>query len=198
MTKLSIILQHKGRASTVASPLFSLVKLGALLALACTVYRAQAQTTDKFDEDFDNKNKHWVEIALKLPSPPKTADLLPFYVGPTATQTSALDVKSLSVGADGVVRYTIVTTSPSGVKNISFEGIRCASFEFKLYAIGHQNGSWARSRNDQWRPISQTAANRQQAALAQDFFCQGKVVTGKPGEILRAMRGQAPSGWIIQ
>lgn len=40
----------------------------------------QAAFAQSFDEDFDDENKPWEEIAVQLPAPPKAENLLPFYV----------------------------------------------------------------------------------------------------------------------
>jgi hypothetical protein len=114
------------------------------------------------------------------------------YISATATQSFAIDARSLTVGADGVIRFTLVATSPAGAKNISYEGIRCASFEKKLYAIGHSEGRWSRSRRDQWEPIVRNAANRQHATLAQDYFCENKSVAGNAETMLARIREDRP------
>lgn len=145
-----------------------------------------------FEEDFESYDKSWKEIALQLPSVPVPENLLPFYVSPTATQAFAIDAKSLSVGTDGVVRFTLITTSAAGARNISYEGIRCHSWEHKLYAVGHPDGSWSRSRRDQWESIRNNTANRQHAALAGDYFCQGRTVAGKAEDIVGRLRRQQP------
>lgn len=163
-----------------------LMAAGALLLVASAAVLAQS----RFEEDFDDDTKPWQEIAVQLPAPPADADLLPFYVSPTATQSFAVDAKSLSVGSDGVVRYTLVSKSAEGALNVSYEGIRCASFERKLYAFGRPDGNWSRSRRDQWERIANAAANRQQAALAKDYFCDGKTVAGDAREILERLRTQ--------
>ena len=155
----------------------------ALLALAAT---AQAQS--RFEEDFDDKEKPWQEIAVQLPAAPQDGDLVPFYVSATATQSFAIDTRSLSVGQDGVVRYTVVSVSNAGAKNVSYEGIRCATYERKLYAFGRTDGSWSRSRRDQWERILSNAANRQHAALAKDFFCVEKTVAGTAEDMIRRIR----------
>jgi len=117
-----------------------------LMANAASVVHAQSN----FEEEFDNQDKAWQEIAFQLPAAPRAENLLPFYVSATATQSFAIDAKSVAVGTDGVVRYTLVTTSASGAKNVSYEGIRCQLLQKKLYAFGHADGSWARSRRDQF------------------------------------------------
>lgn len=113
-----------------------------------------------------------------------------FYVSPIATQTFTLDTRSLTIGADGVVRYTMVSTSSAGAKNISYEGIRCQTLEKRLYAFGQADGTWSRSRRNEWESILQTVANRRHAALAQDYFCEGGMIAGKADELVRRLRNK--------
>ncbi len=162
--------------------------LTVFIVMAGAVAVAHAQS--RFEEDFDDEQKPWQEIAIQLPAAPAAENLLPFYVSATATQSFAVDSKSLTLGADGVIRYTLVTSSAAGAKNISYEGIRCQSFEKKLYAFGHPDGTWSRSRRDQWEPIVRNAANRQHATLAQDYFCQGLTVADDAKKMLERIRTQ--------
>jgi hypothetical protein len=163
-------------------------------AFACFVFLLSMTNPscaqNNFEEDFEDLDKPWKELALQLPATPLAENLIPFYVSATATQTFAIDAKSLTLGSDGVIRYTLVTSSTSGAKNVSYEGIRCSSFEKKLYAFGHPDGSWSRSRRDKWEPIKSNAANRQHAALAQDYFCQGLTVAGKAEQMVERIRGK--------
>ncbi|MDB5840505.1 MAG: hypothetical protein JWQ23_2457 [Herminiimonas sp.] len=159
-----------------------------VLAGAASIACGQA----RFEEDFDDADKSWQEVALQLPPAPLPENLLPVYISATATQSFAIDARSLTVGADGVIRFTLVATSPAGAKNVSYEGIRCASFEKKLYAVGHSEGRWSRSRRDQWEPIVRNAANRQHATLAQDYFCESKSVAGNAETMLARIREDRP------
>lgn len=163
---------------------------GATIAAAVVVLLAHsgANAQINFDEEFDDTGKTWQEIAVKLPKMPDMTTLLPFDVSATATQTFSVAPDSLTVGADGVIRYVLVARSSSGALNISYEGLRCTSLEKKLYAFGLNDGSWSRSRNDQWVPISGNAANRRHAALAQDYFCDGSTVAGKAGDIVKRLK----------
>ncbi len=146
----------------------------------------------RFEQDFDDEAKPWQEIATQLPAIPAPENLIPFYVSPTTTLKFAIDSKSLTAGSDGVMRYTLVSKSASGAENISYEGIRCESSEVKLYAFGHRDGTWGRSRRDKWEPILEKTTNRQHAALARDYFCNSKVFAGSVPEILDRMRSQRP------
>ena len=148
---------------------------------------------NKVSEDaFDDGNKSWQEVALKLPPVPKASDLLPFDVGAATTQRFALDARSVDLGSDGVIRYTLVAVSSSDVKNVSYEGIRCESHEQKIYALGHEDGTWSQARRSEWQPILNNAANRQQGALAQDYFCTGKSIAGSADDMLRRLRRHEP------
>jgi hypothetical protein len=172
-------LNHRGAAFMAA----------ALAAFIC-VPPAFAQL--QFEEDFDDAGKTWEEIAVQLPATPSNENLIPFYVSPTATQQFSIDEKSLSVGKDGVVRFTMVATSPSGARNVSYEGIRCETFERKSYAFARDDGTWARSRRDKWEPVVRNAANRQHGTLATDFFCESKSISGDRETILKRLRGGQP------
>ena len=154
-------------------------------AIVCTAGHAQSLPPNS---GFDEEEKPWQEIAAKLPPLPVEADLVAFDVSTTATQQFAVDEKSIAVGSDGVVRYTLVTISRAGAKNISYEGIRCASAERRIYALGHADGTWSQARRSEWQPIVNNAANRQQAALKQEYFCSNTAVAGNAADMARRLR----------
>lgn len=158
----------------------------AFILLAFVTAAGHAQS--RFEEDFDDKDKPWQEVAVQLPSTPKPENLVPFYVSATATQSFFIDTKSLTLGSDGVIRYTLVAVSDAGARNVSYEGIRCATYERKLYAFGQSDGNWSRSRRDQWERINSNASNRQHAALAKDYFCEEKTVAGTAEDMITRIR----------
>ncbi|TCS36900.1 CNP1-like family protein [Paucimonas lemoignei] len=161
--------------------------------LACLVAgSAIAQAPTGLNTNFEDNSQPWQESAIQLPAAPNKADLLDFDVGGTTTMRFAVDAKSLSVGNDGVVRYTLVSRSASGAENVSYEGIRCESYEKKLYAFGQKDGSWSRSRRDKWDAITGTAANRQHAVLAKEYFCRHKIVEGNAKQIIDRIRYNQP------
>lgn len=156
--------------------------------LALCVAHASAFAQSNFEEDFDDPYKPWQEVALQLPAPPKEQNLLPIEVSPTATHRFEIDASSLTVGTDGVVRYTLVTTSSGGARNVRYEGIRCSTREQKSYAFGQADGSWSRSRQDRWEQIDRTRANRHHAILAREYLCQEGSVAGNAKQILYRLR----------
>jgi CNP1-like family len=140
--------------------------------------------------DDDVNEKEWKEISLQFPLPPKAEDLVVFYQN--GNQSFSLDTKSLSVGKDGAVRYTLVSTSNTGAKNISYEGLRCETAEKKLYAFGRADGTWSRSRRNQWDAISGTDFNKQHITLTLEYFCEGKTIAGKAEQIVGRMKRNQP------
>jgi len=144
------------------------------------------------DEDFDDDGKSWQEVKTEIPPAPQAANLVSFYVSPTATMNFFIDLNSITAGADGVVRYTMVSKSEAGAENISYEGIRCQTYENKLYAFGQKDGSWSRARLSGWKQINESSGNRQHAALAKDYLCQDGMIAGKVDEIRGRIRNNRP------
>jgi len=163
----------------------------AALALMATTACAYAQWNDQLgNSGFEDNDQPWQESEITLPAPPQSQDLLPFYVSPIATQSFAIDAKSVTVDSDGVIRYTLVATSSSGARNVSYEGIRCATYESKRYAFGQPDGAWSRSRYGQWRTIHGYAANRPQAVLAKNYFCRELTIAGSAEDMVERIRSK--------
>jgi hypothetical protein len=148
----------------------------AMLAAGCV------QPTTYTDE---LEAKPWEAQKPLLPPPPKAADLIPFYVGPTQFEFS-VDQSSVVLGQDGVVRFTLIARSGSGATNVSYEGIRCATYARRVYAFGAADGSWSQARNSQWVPMDRLAAEPQ-TVLANDFFCPDRGPVRSTDEARRAL-----------
>ena len=159
-----------------------------LAALALLTAPAYAQYGPDDEAETLEAMKPKVEAEVSLPSAPNEKDLVPVDTGPTARQSYAIDAKSLTVSDDHVVRYTVVSTSSSGAKNISYEGIDCKSRTFKRYAYGSANGKWTRSRRDQWEQVSSMSPNQLHFTLHAHFFCQAGLASGKAPTILERIR----------
>jgi len=141
------------------------------------------------EEEFINSS--WQEAAWALPAMPQSNDLLPFYVSAATSNKFFIDAASLSVSDDGVVRYTLLVLTSGGGRNLGFEGMRCETRERRLYASGRSDGSWSKSRNDQWSRIQDVAANRHYAALSLGYFCPGGVIARNKEEIVDALKRDA-------
>ena len=143
-------------------------------------------------QDFEERVANWQEDGVVMPAAPVEASLREFYVSATTPNTFMIDRDTLTVGADGVVRYVLVVRTPGGAENITFEGIRCNTGERRIYASARKGGEWASLRNSEWVPISNNTYNRPRAALAAELFCDGPAPPRDAEEVLRRMdRGYA-------
>ncbi len=160
----------------------SFMLLGALLT-PLVVMAGWGDFTYKFDND-----RPWKELATTLPPPPVTKNQLPFIASPATDNKFFVDAPSIHVGRDGVVRYTLVIQSPSGVRNVTFEGIRCRTGEYKIYAYGRDDGAWDRAQQAKWRPILYHDLNRPRRVLYDDFFCQRKIIVRSAAQAIQALK----------
>lgn len=122
----------------------------------------------EFDNEYDEKP--WAEVEVNLPSFPEAGNLIPFRVGAISDTKFFVDAQSLSYGTDGVLRFTLEVVSPSGAKNVSYEGMRCATGERRFYAFGRADGTWSKARGNQWVKISGTS-NNHHVELFLNYFC---------------------------
>lgn len=143
---------------------------------------------------FVDPDPNWVEGDYTFPASPDAASLRAFYVSAASPNRFLVDESSLTVGQDGVVRYVLVIETAGGARNVSFEGIHCASAQRRIYALGRADGSWSEARESEWRPISDNSYNRQRSALAIDHFCDGTVPPRNRDEVLMRLRRPVSSG----
>ncbi|HKC31129.1 MAG TPA: CNP1-like family protein [Burkholderiales bacterium] len=147
--------------------------------------------------DWERQNRQSLISEDTAPPPPypRQADLIEFYVSPTAEFKYFVDARSLSVGADRIVRFTLVARSPSGVDNVSYEGLRCPR-EHRLYAVARAEGSWS-GRDSDWREFARGTSLGWQYALAQHFFCPHRDPIRSATEGIDALRrGSHPSVYV--
>ena len=117
------------------------------------VLAAPASAQVKSDWELQQDKLNWREEEAPLPSYPKPEDLIEFRPSEVASFSFFIDRASLKVGADGVVRYTLVARSPSGVDNVSYEGIRCETGMYRVYATARSDRSWVTRTASGWKEI---------------------------------------------
>jgi hypothetical protein len=129
----------------------------------------------------------WQEQGVKLPAFPRAEHLLKLDTGPASAFDYFVDSDSLSVGTDGVVRFTVVAKS-EGATNISYEGIRCAYRERKTYAFGYVNDTWRAARDPQWVRIGPAATDLYRFVLWSLYFCPERQTIRSANEGRDALR----------
>ena len=131
------------------------------------------------------------EEAVALPAYPAGERLIEFFVAATSEFRFFVDSASVSVGTDGVVRYTLVARSSAGADNVSFEGMHCTKGEVRSYALG-RDGGWVR-RTGEWRAIQPRSVQRWHNALYQEYFClQGEPIASREEGVNALHRGGNP------
>ncbi len=155
---------------------------------------AAAGAQPRADLERDEGTGTWVELEVKLPLFPKTENLIAFDVSGATRNRFYIDPQSLTVGSDGVVRYTLVIRGSGGGENISYEGIRCETREQKYYAFGRRDGTWSNARSNEWRYIEYKEANRQHGVLYADYLClDRKRPIRSPAEAIQRFKYGVPS-----
>jgi hypothetical protein len=172
-----------------------LIRLFAVALIATVAGSAAAQNTNeppkstggKTNWEIENERNLVVkESEVHLPALPASGSLVEFYVSAGASFRFFIDAPSLSVGKDGVVRYTLVARSPSGVDNVSFEGMHCVTGRYRVYAVG--GGEKWTPVNSDWKDVEAKTVQRWHQALRREYFCAYDIPVGSVDEALRYLR----------
>ncbi|MBS0337778.1 MAG: CNP1-like family protein [Proteobacteria bacterium] len=175
----------------------------AALALALACGAAFGQRNQQFSPDFkpeelyggsSEERPDWKEGDVKLPAYPQPGNLIEFQVSALNSFRFFVDPGSISAGADGVVRFTLVARSRSGTENVSYDGLRCSSGEQRTYANGRvADKSWFPVRDGKWKPVEVKTVSRQYLVLMRDFFCPARIPIATAAEGIDALkRGYHP------
>ncbi|MBT8551871.1 hypothetical protein G6671_01050 [Polynucleobacter paneuropaeus] len=126
-------------------------------------------------------------------NPPNPDKLQSFYVSVNTVFKFAIDTSSIVIGADGVTRYIVVMTNPSGQQQAQYEGIRCDSYQWRLYGTFEQ-GAWKPNPLSEWKEIKLHTPNRYQAALAQGALCSFNSQETRLSAVLRSLNPEKFTG----
>jgi hypothetical protein len=136
---------------------------------------AQAQLVDP---DPDAKES-------EAPPPPqwRTGGLIPLEMARSGLRYG-VDPASVSVSADGVVRYVVVATGSGGAVNGLYEGIRCRTGEVKTYARYLPGAGWTPASDAAWRAL-QEPQYRHSLAIARSGACLGEAPNRSASQIVQ-------------
>lgn len=161
--------------------------LGALFLGAAFAQQAPQKSDWEIQYEEKLREQRLQEEGIKtLPAFPKADNLVEFEVSARTDFRFFVDAASLTV-EDGVVRYTVVARSPSGVDNIAYEALRCDTRQYRMYAAGRPDGSWS-VRLTPWREYPRVTATSWQHALAREYWCIGKNTVLSAAEAVHALR----------
>ena len=132
-----------------------------------------------------------------MPLPPAFSldKLLVFEVLSNAPMNFGVDPGTLHITrSDNVLRYVMVASSPSGVKNITYEGIRCATAQVKTYARFSADGRWMPTPDPQGKSLFDNAPSGHALRFARAGACDQDASATSISEIVRSLKqSQQPS-----
>lgn len=155
-----------------------------LLSLGLVAASASAQIQSDWERQNADRLKQSQEQVVP-PPPVDRARLVELKLVADSEFRYFVDAGSISVGDDRIVRYVIVARSPSGVENMSFEGLRCPG-DYRIYAVARPDGVWA-GRPSAWRPVPRDARLGEHA-LSRRYFCPGRAAIENAEEGVKALR----------
>ena len=153
--------------------------VGILALSAC----AKPPFKDEFESD-----KPWIEQMTQLPAYPEAKNLMAFDAGAVTSNQYLVDTTSIKIGKDGVIRFTLVIKSSANATNVSYEGLRCATSERKLYALGRDDRTWAQPRVSEWQKLDLVRQFYAQRELAKNIFCPHQQIVSTTEEAIQALK----------
>ncbi len=133
----------------------------------------------------------WIE-AEAPPAPSfDTSRLIGVDVDAQGSLRYGIDPATLRIGEDGVVRYVMVARSTSGAMTAMYEGLRCGTAEYKLYARYNDN-RWAPVMSPQWRSLYESARIKYPLAMARQGGCDNKAPPTSVYDLVRRLKNPAP------
>jgi len=131
----------------------------------------------------------WQETEVPPPPAFSRDKLLPLNMPIYVTLQFGVDPATISVSADGVVRYVVVASNASGSVNAFYEGIRCGTGEVKTYARASNTGAWTLIKDAQWRGLTDNQPSKHAWVFARQAACEGRAAAASSAQdIIRAMK----------
>lgn len=135
----------------------------------------------------------WIENETEILALPKEEDLSEVSLDDLPDGMRLyIDKRRLTVGEDDrVIRLWIVVRSDAGAENGTYEGYRCESNEFKVYAYAtpRRDPPVSKARRPRWQFAKRRPSGNYRRELLQDYFC-GIRGTRSADEIRQAVSGE--------
>jgi hypothetical protein len=154
----------------------------ALAFMACT---AHAQT--------GSENPDWKEVEAPPPPALKLDGLIPLDI-PGSMLRFGVAPASVTIGSDGIVRYVVVASSTTGAVNAVYEGIRCDTGQYKVYARHNPDSGWKPATNTAWRSLHEQndqPMSRHTLLVARTGACIGHGANRPASRIVQDLRSSA-------
>ena len=169
-----------------------LYSAGIVLLCLLLTSRVHAQQPQTYANDAE-----WKESEAPLPPPFDVNKLVIFDVPSSVSLVYGIDPATVSISkTDSLVRYVVVATSASGVRNIMYEALRCETGEFKIYARYSPSGKWDAVTTPQWRSVFDNMPSKHPLRLARAGACDAAAPVGSVRELVSKLKN--PSRFLDQ
>ena len=152
----------------------------AALAFAACAAHAQLGT----------ESPDWKEVEAPPPPALKLDGLIPLDI-PGSTLRFGVAPASVTIGSDGIVRYVVVASSTTGAVNAIYEGIRCDTGQYKVYARHNPDSGWKPTKDADWRSLheqQQKPMSRHTLVIARTGACIGHGANRPATRIVQDLR----------
>lgn len=132
----------------------------------------------------------WQEGAVPPPPAYRLSGLIDIEMPRGSSVKMGVDPRTIALDQGvGIVRYVVVAQGPSAV-NASYEGIRCSTGEFRVYARQVQGGEWTPNTEAAWKPMQgQTSIMvRHPLQLARSGMCMGSTLRQTAKDTVRELQ----------
>ncbi|MEK7206915.1 MAG: CNP1-like family protein [Pseudomonadota bacterium] len=182
---------HSAHASDGTFSFRGIVLAVVMVVVATPLYAARNKFGEVMPDNgyVETPTAPWKESEVAIPAYPEDKDLVSISLSSRDTLKLYIDPKSFSRAADGVARITLVVESPSGVRSVFFDGMRCDTPQYKTYAVGTSDRKFSPARNAKWQAIPTPAFNAFRDYLYNKYLCDGYPSTARtPEEFVKAIK----------
>lgn len=141
----------------------------------------------------DSQDIPWIENETEVLAVPRPEDLQPVQLDTLQAGFEVLvDLTRITVDPDDrVVRGWFWVRSAAGAENGSFEGFRCETREYKVYAYAYprRDPPVSKAKRPLWKAVNRESGRDYRAELLDDYFC-GIRGTRSAREIVQYMTGE--------
>lgn len=160
--------------------IFPALILGSLPVMAADVvidpYNEYRDEVGKGEFSYDDsKDIPWIENETEVLAVPRAQDLQPLRLDnlPPGLHMSVDMTRVTVTPEDRVVRLWLWVRSDQGAENGTFEGYRCETREYKVYAYANpaRTPPVSKAKRPRWRAVGAPRSGNYRAELLQDYFC---------------------------
>ncbi|WP_051236877.1 CNP1-like family protein [Ottowia thiooxydans] len=167
----------------------SLAAAGAMAATLCLPLPSAAQSADMDRVD-------WKEDSVPPPLPYSLKGLIEVEMPRASSVKIGIDPSTIVINhTTGIVRYVVVARGPSAV-NAMYEGIRCSTGEYRVYARQTQGGEWSPNSSSEWNSMLGQTTYRHPFRLARNGICIGTGTAQTNEDMVRALK--SPKGTLYE